>query len=287
LVTERSFGPVVVRRRLGAELRRLRDRAGLSLEQAARELEVSPSKISRLENGLSPAKVWDVRNLLTLYGVEDDDYRRRAERWVSEGKSEGWWHPYSDATPGDLDHYISLEAEAAEIQAYCSVYLNGLLQTRDYAHALLEATLSDLEPAVVDGLVDIRMRRQEIFFASDREAHLRVVLDEAALRRRVGSVETMAAQWQHVLDLTEEVEIRVRTLDAGPHMALYGPFTVFVPRERDVDPAVVNLESAFRDAYWDDPAEVSRFVRSFEDLEASSLLPSDSAEFISALLREG
>jgi len=282
-VAERSFGPVVVRRRLGSELRRLRGAAGMSLEQAARELEVSPSKLSRLENGESPPKLWDVRNLLTLYGVEDEDYRRRAERWVNEGKAAGWWHPYSDATPADLDHYISLEAEAAEVRAYCSVFLNGLMQTREYAHALLEATLSDVAPAAIDGLVDVRMRRQEIFFDEDRSAQLRVVLDEAALRRRVGEELTMVAQWKRIVELSRTINVRVRTLYAAPHLALYGPFTLFVPREQDVDPIVVNLESGFHDAYWYDPAEVRRFVRSFDELEASSLSTGDSADYIRSL----
>jgi transcriptional regulator with XRE-family HTH domain len=284
-MAERSFGPVVVRRRLGSELRRLRDHAGMSLEQVARELEVSPSKISRLETGQSPAKLWDVRNLLTLYGVDDAEYRRRAERWVNEGKSQGWWHPYSDATPADLDHYISLESEAAEIRAYCSVFLNGLMQTRDYARALLDATLTGVDSLTIDGLVDVRMRRQEIFFAEERNARLRVVLDEAALMRVVGDDATMRAQWRRISEMTDRISVRVRTLRSGPHMALYGPFTIFVPREREIDPTVVNLESAFHDAYWNDPVEVERFVQSFEELEASSLSPAESSAFVEKLVR--
>ncbi|GAA4798093.1 helix-turn-helix transcriptional regulator [Actinomycetospora chlora] len=282
-MTERSFGPVVVRRRLGAELRRLRDRAGLSLEQAARELEVSPSKISRLENGLSPAKVWDVRNLLTLYGVEDEDYRRRAERWVSEGKSQGWWHPYSDASPADLDHYVSLEAEAAEIRSYCAPYLHGLLQTRGYAEALIRSMMGHLDRAAIDGLITVRIGRQGILETTNPPA-LRIVVDESVLRRSVGSPEVMREQYEYLAQLTGRFDIRIRSLDAPPHAALLSPFTVFVPRESDIDPTVVNLESAFHDAYFYDPADVEPFLSSFDDLQGTSLSPEESQALVWRLL---
>ncbi|WP_285649769.1 helix-turn-helix transcriptional regulator [Actinomycetospora sp. NBRC 106375] len=281
-MAERSFGPVVVRRRLGSELRRLRDRAGMSLDQVARELEVSPSKISRLENGQSPAKVWDVRNLLTLYGVEDEDYRRRAERWVNEGKSQGWWHPYSDASPADLDHYVSLEAEAAELRSYCSPYLHGLLQTREYAGALIRAMMSDLDDAAIEGLITVRIGRQAILDQPD-PPELHIVVDESVLQRPVGSAALMRAQYEHLADMATRFDVRVRLLDAPPHSALLSPFTVFLPREREIDPTVVNLESAFHDAYFYDADDVNPFLASFNDLQLSSLSPEESAGLLRRL----
>ncbi|MHC1560194.1 helix-turn-helix domain-containing protein [Actinomycetospora sp. C-140] len=285
-MAERSFGPVVVRRRLGSELRRLRDRAGMSLDQVARELEVSPSKISRLENGQSPAKVWDVRNLLTLYGVEDEDYRRRAERWVNEGKSQGWWHPYSDATPADLDYYVSLEAEAAEIRSYCAPFLYGLLQTREYAEALIRALSPNLTEDSVAGLVTVRMGRQEILEAASPPT-VRVIVDESVLWRFVGGEAVMRRQWERLADLTDRFDIRIRQLSAGPHEALYSPFTAFMPRETEIDPTVVNLEGALHDAYFEDKETVGRFLVSFEELRSSSLSPEESDDLVRRLVREG
>jgi transcriptional regulator with XRE-family HTH domain len=285
-VAERSFGPVVVRRRLGSELRRLRDRAGLSLEQVARELEVSPSKISRLETGQSPAKVWDVRNLLTLYGVEDEDYRRRAERWVNEGKSQGWWHPYSDAVSSDLEHYISLEAEAVELRSYCAPYLYGLLQTEEYASALIRATSPALDDSSVQALVGIRLGRKRILQLDD-PPDVHVIIDESVLWRPVGGRAIMQAQWKHLLDVATKIDLRVRPLDAPPHVALFSPFTMFFPREKLTDRVVVNLESAYHDAYFDDEAGVSQFARSFEDLRRSALSPEESADLVRRLVREG
>lgn len=281
-MAERSFGPVVVRRRLGSELRRLRDQAGMSLEQVARELEVSPSKISRLETGQSPAKLWDVRNLLSLYGVEDADYRNRAERWVAQGKTDGWWHPYSDASPGDLDHYISLEAEAAEVHAFCAPFLHGLVQTEGYARALLTGLLPDRPTEEIDGLVGVRMRRQEVL-NGERPLDLRVIIDEPTLWRRIGGSGTMVEQYSHLAELSEQADVRVRPLTASPHPALQSPFTIFIPLEARVDPVVVNLESAFHDSYWESPEDVGRFQRSFDELSATSLDPVESRAFIREL----
>ncbi|GAA4931814.1 helix-turn-helix protein [Actinomycetospora succinea] len=285
-MAERSFGPVVVRQRLGSELRRLRGEAGMSLDQVARELEASPSKISRLENAQIPAKVWDVRNLLTLYGVEDEEYRRKAERWVAESKAEGWWHPYSDASPADLDHYVSLESESAEIRGYCAPYLNGLFQTEDYARALLATTLPDLSKGQLEGLVDVRMKRQELFLRADGAPRLRFILDEAVLRRQIGDAALMRRQLERLVELMDTADLRVRSFEAPPHLALQSPFTIFVPRE-EVDPIVVNLESAFHDAYFDDRDDVARFVASFDALEYSSLSAEESKTLVRHLAELG
>lgn len=282
-MAERSFGPVVVRRRLGSELRRLRIEAGMSLERAARGLEVSPSKLSRLENGESPPKLWDVRNLLTLYGVEDAEYRHRAERWVNEGRAQGWWHPYSDASPGDLDHFVSLEAEAAEVRVYSAPFLYGLLQTEAYARALLHGLLPDLSAEKIDGLVRVRMQRQQRL-DEPHPLRVKVIVDESTLRRSVGEPDVMRFQWEHLITLAERLDLRVRTLEATPHLALHNPFTIFVPREEVVDPTVVNLESAFHDSYWEDPTAVGLFVSSFETLYDTALDRGGSTDFIRQLI---
>lgn len=129
----RRVGPVVIRRRLGAELRRLREEANMRLDAVAKALEMSASKISRLETGHGIPRSWDVRNLLTLYQVEDERLRNRLVGWANDGRATAWWQPYSDATPGDLDYYISLEAEASVMLSYCTPTLHGLLTGSSHA----------------------------------------------------------------------------------------------------------------------------------------------------------
>jgi transcriptional regulator with XRE-family HTH domain len=272
----------VVRRRLGSELRRLRERAGLSLQQAAGASEISASKLSRLETGNSTAKLGDVRNLMNLYGVDDEGYRRRAERWVNEARSLGWWHPYSDAVFTDLDQYISLEAESATILHFSSPFIHGLLQVESYARAFLRAVLPSIASDEIERLVEVRMRRQEVLTRATGRPELHMVVDEAVLLRTVGDASVMAEQFDHLAEVARSSDIRVRPLDASPHIAILSPFTIFVPRESDIDPTVVNVESGYHDAYWYEAAEVRRFTQAFDELAASALSPSESAAMILA-----
>ena len=130
-----STGPVVLRRRLGSVLKRLRSERGLHLDVVARQLEISPSKLSRLETGQVVPKIRDVRDLLLLYQAPNE-LTERMMRWAAEAKEPGWWHPFSAATAADLDLYISLEVEARKIRMY-SLPISGLLQTEEYARMLL------------------------------------------------------------------------------------------------------------------------------------------------------
>ena len=134
---DRPVGPVIVRRRLGNELRRLREDANLRLDAVAAELEVSQSKISRIETGHSTAKIWDVRNLLTLYGIGDGSRREEILGWAADAKAQTWWQDDITEDPTELDYYMSLEAEAASIRSYCTPIVHALLQTTDYADAPL------------------------------------------------------------------------------------------------------------------------------------------------------
>jgi transcriptional regulator with XRE-family HTH domain len=281
-----AFGPVVVRRRLGAALRRLREDANMRLEQVATELEVSTSKISRLETGQSIAKTWDVRNLLTVYGVESPEQRDELLRWVEESRAVGWWHPFSDASPTDLDYYISLEQEAESVSQY-SPLIPGLLQTRAYARAALAEMLSDLEEigeGDIDGFVDIRMRRQSALGRSENPLIAAVVLDEAALVRSIGDPEILQGQLRHLLDLENNVELRVRRHSAPMRRFALSPFVVFVPRLRSIDRTVVNIEAAGRDYYLEEQPDVAAFEAAFRTLWNDSLTQRESVALISALV---
>ncbi|MBV9650640.1 MAG: helix-turn-helix domain-containing protein, partial [Pseudonocardiales bacterium] len=201
-------GPLVPRRRLGAELRTLRDRVGLTIEEVAKELECSVSKVSRLETGQGIPKGRDVRDLLDRYGVTDQAYRDRLMRWVRDGQRQGWWHNFSDVLapdPGDpllpdnFSRYVALEQDASEVRAFEITLVHGLLQTEDYARAVL-TTLSTADSEAADRLVELRMRRQDRLYVDEDPLKIHVILDEGALHRQVGNKQVMRTQLKRLLD---------------------------------------------------------------------------------------
>lgn len=260
-----AFGPVVVRRRLGATLRRLRESANLRLEEVAAELEVSTSKISRLETGHSVPKTWDVRNLLSVYGLVDAERRSEILRWVDESKAVAWWHPYSEGSPADIDYYLSLESEAASISHFCTL-IPGLLQTPDYARAVLSGMSGDdhgLTERELDGLVAIRVGRQAALRWPENPLAFTVVLDESALQRSVGTPEVMMGQLQALVNLADAVDLRIRPLSAPVRRFSLSPFTIFFPRLSSVDLTVVNIEASGRDYYLEEATDVVEFQAAF------------------------
>jgi transcriptional regulator with XRE-family HTH domain len=268
-----AFGPVVVRRRLGATLRRLREDANLRLEQVAAELEVSTSKISRLETGHSVPKTWDVRNLLSVYGLEDADRRSEILRWVEESKAVAWWHPYSEASPSDIEYYLSLESEAASISHFCTT-IPGLLQTSAYARAVLAEMSGDsqaLTGSELDGLVAIRIGRQAALTRPENPLAFTVVLDEGALLRSVGRPEVMREQLEALVDLADLVDLRIRPFSAPTRRFSLSPFTIFFPRLTSVDLTVVNVEASGRDYYLEEASDVVEFQAAFGVLVNDSL----------------
>jgi transcriptional regulator with XRE-family HTH domain len=280
-------GPVVVRRRLGATLRRLREGANLRLEQVAAELEVSSSKISRMETGHSLPKTWDVRNLLSVYGLEDEDRRNEILRWVEESKAVAWWHPYSEASPNDIEYYLSLESEAASISHYCPL-VPGLLQTSAYARASLAEMFGDangLTDSELDGLAAIRMGRQAALRRSEDPLAFSAVLDEGALLRSVGSEQVMREQLEALLELADVVDLRIRPFSAPTRRFALSPFTIFFPRLTSVDFTVVNIETAGRDLYLEEASDVLEFQAGFGVLVNDSLSREQSVALIRESLR--
>ncbi|PVZ09428.1 helix-turn-helix domain-containing protein [Actinomycetospora cinnamomea] len=212
-----SPGPVVTRRRLGGELKRLREGAGLKLEDVARRLECSPSKISRLENGKGVPRWRDVRDMLEVYGVADDEQRERLESWARNGRAPTWWQAYSDVLPPVMATYVELEWDAANINAYEAYVVHGLLQTREYARAVLRnAYGSTMASHDVEKLVEVRMQRQDAL-APSHGLSFHCVLDESTLYRVVGSPDVLRAQIEHLLVVAEaeHVDVRVLPFSAG------------------------------------------------------------------------
>lgn len=280
-------GPIVVRRRLGAVLKRLRGELGLPLDVVARQLEISPSKLSRLETGQVAPRIRDVRDLLEIYGASSD-VRARALAWADQAKEPGWWQPFSAAIPADLDMYISLEAEAERITMY-SLPISGLLQTEHYARALLIGSAPQTTPSQLDRLVEIRMRRQLVLDPARPDARpvdLHVVLDESGLHRCTSTV-VMREQLAELVRRSQwpNVTLQVLPFDAG-YVAASSTFAIFEPRET-TDWTVVNVESSGQDAYFDTPGDVGRYRSMWDDVVVRALDPGASRALLARLLDTG
>jgi transcriptional regulator with XRE-family HTH domain len=275
-VTTRT--PTGRRRRLGAELRRLREAAGLTIDRVAEALECSQSKVSRIETGQVSATPRDVRDMLELYRVSDAQ-REAMVQIAREARQRGWWQKFVDV-PDGVPAYIGLEAAATSIDVYMSLIVPALLQTADYARAVIGAVRPDLPGGEIDRRVELRMRRQALLDQEQPPA-LRVLLDDTVLRRPVGGPAVMAAQRRRLLEdaARPAVTIRVLEVESGAHAGMDGPFTIFgfpAAAERDV----VALDSAADALYLEDPEDVARYRRVLELLLPAAVPPEASAELI-------
>ena len=272
-----ASGPAGPRRRLGAELRRLRTGAGLHLDQVADQLQCSTSKISRLETGKGIPKPADVRELIRIYDVAADSERDMLLRLVRESRTEGWWESYTDGVAPErffLDapgRYAALETDAVGLRSFDLAILNGILQTAEYARAVLSAQLPRRSRHDLDQLVELRLHRQEALYRPS-PLHLDMVVDESALARRVGSDEVMAAQMQRLLDLMElpTASIRLLAFDAGFHRANLGHFVILdIPD--DLGSAVVYLEGHAGESFLDNASDVDTYDDVFAEVRGHAL----------------
>lgn len=283
-----AHGPAGPRRRLGAELRRLRNKSGLHLEDVAREMTCSTSKISRLENGKGIPKLPDVRELMRIYGVTSDTERDMLLRLVRDGRQQGWWEPYTEGVQAerfvldDPGRYAALETEAIAVRLFTGMIMPGLLQTADYAREMLRALLPHRPRGDIESLVRLRLERQKALSRDEAPLRLSAVLDEALLRRVVGGSELMRDQLQAVLDKSDlsTVEVRVLPFDAGFHRGHLGQFTLLELREPLDD--LVFIEGHGGDSYLDSTDDVKLYKEVYADVVSKALSPPASA----ALIRE-
>ncbi|MDD7920908.1 helix-turn-helix domain-containing protein [Actinomycetospora callitridis] len=283
----RSPGPVVTRRRLGGELKRLREGQGLKLEDVARRLECSPSKISRLENGKGVPRWRDVRDMLDVYAVPNGDQRERLLEWSRTGQQPMWWQAYADVLPSAMGTYVELEWDASRIRAYEPYVLHGLLQTRDYARAVLRSAYSAAMPSEdVEKLVEVRMRRQEAL-TSDHGLSFHCVLDESTLHRVVGSPAILQAQLEHLLAVAEaeHVDVRVLPFSAGLVRGSRGAFAKLDFSE-GIEHGLVYVERPETGGeFLADPAEIADHGRWLEGLYATALSEAESIPLLKRAVR--
>lgn len=274
--------PTVRRRRLGAELRRFRESAGLTIDFVAEKLECSTSKISRLETGQTGASPRDVRDMLKLYDVRPDELDDLLQV-AREARQKGWWQPYGALLNGA---YVGFEAAAAGIQSYEAQCVPGLLQTREYAGSLIRAGRLNTAPDEFEDRIRVRMVRQALL-TQDDPIDFWVVLDEAVLHRPVGGPAVMRQQLDHLVKMAElpNVTLQVLPFSIGAHSGMDGSF-VILHFPDDVDPDMAFVAMATGGVFQEKPDEMRRYAMIFDHLRSAALPPDESIALIESMARE-
>jgi transcriptional regulator with XRE-family HTH domain len=272
--------PTVRQREFGTRLRELRNGLGLTVDDVGEKLLCSATKISRMETGARRPSLRDVRDLCGIYGVDE---RASAELMdlARKTREQGWWSQYDDLK---LDPYIGLEQEATSITCFTMYYVPALLQTEDYARAIIKSIAPKIEPKIHQQRVEVRLRRQQLL-AQDKPPRYRVLLDEAVLRRRVGGSAVMAAQLDRVLELEQDGKATVQVIpfDVGAHAAQDSNFVLLEFDE--LMPPVVFVEGLTTNLYQERKADLDRYREAVEYLRDSALSPRDSVLRISEMRR--
>ncbi len=271
---------------LGNQLHRFREAAGITPEQAGDEIRASRSKISRMENGRVRFKHRDVTDLLTLYGITDDETRAAMVSLVRQANAPGWWSRYGNVTADWFEAYLGLEAAASVIRTFELQFVHGLFQTEDYARAVTLLGHMSAPPDEIDRRVSLRLKRQELL-AGPEPPHVWAIIDEGALRRPVGGREVMRAQLERLLEVAalRNVTIQVVPFGLGGHAAAGGAFTVLRFSEPDV-PDVVYIEQLTSAIYLDKREDVDHYMEVINNLSTAALTPARSARFLTEITRE-
>jgi len=277
-------GPTTRRRQLGADLRRLREAKGLTLEEAGARVGISKATLSRYETKEGTVKWPAVDALCREYGATDAE-RLALVELAKGAKIQGWWRSLADPIPESMNLMLTLEDEVVREDHYACMYIPGLLQTRAYAEAVHRASEVQCPEREVQHMVDIRMKRQELL---DRDEPPRIwcVIDEAALRRQVGGRGVMREQLGHLLALVERphVTIQVLPFSKGAHAAAVGSFAILRGPTPDLDVVYVDLLSG--GLFMEKPQELGRYRLAFEYLSAQALDLESSTDIVHRISKE-
>jgi transcriptional regulator with XRE-family HTH domain len=285
-VSEPRSAPTVGQVVLGKRLRDLRERANLKREQAAKVLHVAPATVRRMETAEVALKIPYVRMLLDAYGVTGDE----AEAFITlteEANRPGWWQRFHDILPDWFSVHVSLEGAAAVIRAYEPHFIPGLLQTEDYARAIMRTgAVGQVDPEESERHVALRMERQTLLTREDAP-HLWVVMDETVLRRPVGTPEVMRGQIDRLLTATERpnVTLQIAEFSSGHHPGTYGPFVLFrfaVPELPDM----VYVEYLTGAVYLDERVEVASHLEVLDRMAAQAATARRTKEILRDFRKE-
>ncbi|MFI8521402.1 helix-turn-helix domain-containing protein [Streptomyces sp. NPDC085481] len=279
-----SVNPTVRRRRLGQELRRLREAKNMTAEQVAERLLVSQSKISRLENGRRSISQRDVRDLCGVYEVEDERVVDSLMQMAKDSRQQGWWHAF-----GDIPYsvYIGLETDAESLRVYEPQIIPGLLQTHAYAEAVINGALPESAPADIDKRVTVRTRRQDRIKDEERPLRLWAVIDEGALRRVVGGKQLMVEQLEHLIEQSHlpHVTVQVLPFEMGAHPGISGHYAILEFPDTS-DSSVVYIEGVTSDLYLEKAQDVAKYSVMYEHLRAQALNAEQTREFVTRIAKE-
>jgi transcriptional regulator with XRE-family HTH domain len=263
-------------------LRQLREARGISAHDAARAIRGSESKISRIELGRNAVREIDIADLLTLYGITDRAEREQLLSLASRANQPGWWQRYQDVLPTWFQSYIGLEESAESIRSYDAQFIPGLLQTEDYAAAVL--ALGDFSLDEAERLVGIRKERQRRFASG--AMRLWSIVDEVALRRPVGGTDVLRAQLEYLIESCQQQRLTLQiTPFAAVGHAAPGGFSILRFADPEM-PDMVYVENLTSALYIDKPAEVGRYLLAMERLSIISEPPADSAEILRTIVTD-
>jgi len=277
---------LIPRRRLGHELRKLREAAGLQLVDAARRLECSPSKVSRLENGQGLPKLRDVRDLLDLYDVRDHRQRTRLQNLATASQDEGWWSDHPEAWPPNLGSYISLESAASEMQWFSGFAISGLFQIPEYCREIFRNNYPSAPDSEIDQLVEIRVRRQRYVLDRLGDLTITAVIDECALHRVVHSQGAMRRQLASLLDVAghDRVDLRIFPYSSGYNLGIQCNYVIFT-FDNDTDQDTVYQELSGGDRFSAQESEVKKYQDIFSNLLSKCPDHKSSLDVIEKVMR--
>lgn len=258
----------------------------MTAEQVAERLDCHISKISRIELGQSPIKRLDLEAMLDLYGLQDEQRRAALIKLSRSAKTQGWWQSYTGVIPPAYADFIGLEADAARLNSFQTILVPGLLQTPDYARAVITEAWDTEGPEQVERLVEVRTLRQELI-TRDEPVGLKVILCEAVLQQRIGSQKTMEAQLNRLVEVARKPNVTLQVLPnaAGAHPGLNGPFTI-LGFAGDDDPDVVLTENLTSSLYFEDKRELRRYQWAFNQLTAIAASPRASVTLLKKAAKE-
>lgn len=275
----RAHSPTVRRRRLASELRRLRDAAGLTIDEVGEKLECSASKISRMETGQVGVNPRDARDIFRLYGLEADELEAYVQL-AREARKKGWWQAYSEVFTGS---FVGLESEAASLRTFQALLVPGLLQTEEYVRAVITAIRPDGVESQIERRVAGRMKRQRLLTEVDPPEYW-AVIDESVLHHTVGGPGVMARQLRHLCDISAlpNVTLQVVPFSAGAHPGMEGPFLILSFPEQ-ADPDVVYVENTTTGVYLEEESDIHTYTLMFDHLRAAALSVEDSLAMFSTM----
>ena len=281
-----TLGPTVLRMMLGNQLHRLREAAGVTPDEAGYEIRASRSKINRMENGRVGFKARDVADLLTRYGITDEQERASMLSLARQANTPGWWSKYDDVLADWFEAYLGLEAAASVIRTFELQFVHGLFQTEAYARAVTLLGHKAAPAEEIDRRVSLRLKRQDLL-TSPEPPRVWSVIDEAALRRPVGGRSVMHGQLRHLTQVAElpRVTIQVVPFGSGAHAAASTSFSILRFAEREL-PDVVYIELLTTALYLEKHQDVDHYMEVMDHLSTQALTPDRTTRFLNEITRE-